>query len=257
MNSSFPIKALALSSLADISDLTAYSRLYFGAEFCSWAMPTNREILQARSLARSFNLGFTLMTPVLREETLGELAELFELLAADWQSGDELLISDFGALEPARHYLSQAQVILGRALSGQKRGPRITDLTLSDEARDYFSQGSWYAHEACRLLAESGIARIELDNLLQGIAPLPEGLKGSLHYPWLMVTSSRNCPWHNDKSGQRCTLGCGEAFRLRTPQTDYALLQAGNSQFIENPELPVELAALGIDRLVEHRHLPR
>ncbi len=257
MESSFPTRALALSRLNGISDLSGFNRLYFGAEFCSWAMPSSREILTARDLAHSSGVGFTLMTPVLREETLGELALLFGLLADDWQNEDELLISDLGALEPASQYLPQVQIILGRALSGQKRGPRIEGLTLTAEALEYFRQGSWYGQEARQLLAENGIGRVELDNLLQGISPLPEGVMGSLHHPWLMVTSSRNCPYHQDKSARRCTVGCGDAFRLSTSQTPHPLLQAGNSQFIENSELPVNLASLGIDRLVEHRQLPR
>lgn len=257
MQSSSPTRALALSRLNNLPDLGGYDRLYFGAEFCSWAMPSGNEILQARTLARRSGLSFTLMTPVLREETLAELAELFQLLSADWRDEDELLISDYGALEPARRYLPRAQLVLGRALSGQKRGPRIADLALSAAAAEYFRQGSCYAREAGQLLAENGIVRVELDNLLQGVEPLPAGLKGSLHHPWLLVTSSRNCPYPDDKTGRRCAVGCGETFRLSTPQTRLPLLQAGNSQFIENSELPADLAALGIDRLVEHLRLPR
>lgn len=257
MKSSPPVKALALSYLPDRSVLAGYTRLYFGAEFCSWALPNGREIVKARNLARSSGLTFTLMTPGLREETLSELADLFALLSEDWHADDELLISDFGVLELAQQHLSQAQIILGRALSGQKRGPRITGLSLSDAAADYFRQGSWYGLEAGKLLSESGIVRIELDNLLQGIAPVPEGFSGSLHTPWLMVTSSRNCPYHKDKSGKRCAVGCGEVFRLSTAETEYPLYQAGNSQFVQNSVLPVDLATLGIDRVVEHLSLPR
>lgn len=256
MESLLPVRALALSRLSDIPGLSSYARLYFGAEFCSWAMPSRSEILKARELARHSGLKFTLMTPVMREETIAELSDLFNLLADDWQAEDELLISDLGALEPAAQSLPQAQIILGRALSGQKRGPRITGLALSGEAQEYFRQGSWYGHEARQLLTEIGVERIELDNLLQGIAPLPDGIQGSLHYPWLMVTSSRNCPYHRDKTGRRCSVACGEGFRLTTDQTSHPLLQAGNSQFIENRVLPVDFAALGIDRLVEHLHLP-
>ncbi len=254
---SVPDRVLALYRLDESADFKDYMRLYFGAEFCSWAMPPQDEILQARCRARSAGLAFTLMTPILREETLAEMSELFSQLASGWQDEDELLISDFGTLEPARKILPQAQVLLGRALSGQKRGPRIEELQLSVAATDYFRQGRWYGREAGRLLAEIGIKRVELDNLLQGIAPLPADLKGSLHYPWLLVTSSRNCPYHHDKSGRRCSVGCGEVFRLETPQTAHPLLQAGNSQFIENRNLPADLGSLGIDRLVEHPHLPR
>ncbi|WP_020675432.1 hypothetical protein [Geopsychrobacter electrodiphilus] len=257
MNPSLLVRALALSRLSAQLRLSEYQRLYFGAEFCSWAMPVSHEVLRARRLAREAGLGFTLMTPVLREETLVELAALFKLLAADWQFEDELLISDLGTLETARRYLPEAQIILGRALSGQKRGPRIEALALSVEAAEYFRQGSWYSREAVQLLVEIGIHRVELDNLLQGIAPLPRALVGSVHIPWLMVTSSRNCPYHPDKSGRRCTVNCGEAFSLCTPQTPQLLMQAGNSQFIENRNIPSDLGALRIDRLVEHPALPR
>jgi len=72
-----------------------------------------------------------------------------------------------------------------------------------------------------------------------------------------MVTSSRNCPFHQDKSGQRCSVSCGEVFRLSTEQTTRSLLQAGNSQFLQIDQLPADLSELRIDRLVEHPQLPR
>lgn len=239
-------------SLAD-----GYQRLYFGAEFCSWAFPPRAQIEQALQASRERGLSFTLVTPVLREESLGELRQLFLALQNQLRAGDELVISDFGALELVRELLPQVIVVLGRSLSGQKRGPRIEGLPLSAEALTYFRQGRWYNAEAVRLLAELGIVRVELDNLLQGLEPLPAALQGTLHTPYALVTSSRNCPFHADKSGQRCSVSCGEVFRLTTAQTPHALLQAGNSQFLELAVLPAELPLLGIDRLVFHPQLPR
>ncbi len=234
-----------------------YQRLYFGSEFCSWAFPHLSQIEQALRGSRDRGLGFTLVTPVLREESLAELRNLFQSLQAQLQPGDEVVISDFGALELVRELLPQAELVLGRALSGQKRGPRIETLELGEEALNYFRQGRWYSAEAVKLLHELGIQRIELDNLLQGLEPLPTALKGTLHTPYAMVTSSRNCPFHPDKSGRRCSVSCGEAFRLTTPQTRQPLLQAGNSQFLEILQLPADLFSLGIDRLVFHPQLPR
>jgi len=208
-------------------------------------------------VSRAHGLAFTLVTPVLRESSLAELRTLFQALQQQLLPGDEVVISDFGALELVRELLPQAVVVLGRALSGQKRGPRIEGLELSDEALTYFRQGRWYSAEAVTLLVELGIARVELDNLLQGLEPLPVGLKGTLHTPYAMVTSSRNCPFHADKSSRRCSVGCGEVFRLTTAQTPHALFQAGNSQFLELTTLPAELPILGIDRLVFHPQLPR
>ena len=234
-----------------------YQRLYFGSEFCSWAFPSLSHIKQALLACRTSGLGFTLVTPVLREETLRELRDLFQALQPQLQQGDEVVISDFGALELAREFLPQVELTLGRTLSGQKRGPRIEGLALAEEGLAYFRQGRWYSDEAVKLLHELGIQRVELDNLLQGLEPLPTALKGTLHTPYAMVTSSRNCPFHVDKNGKRCSANCGETFRLTTPQTAHPLLQAGNSQFIEISQLPADLPALGIDRLVFHPQLPR
>lgn len=234
-----------------------YQRLYFGVEFCSWAFPPLAQIEQALLSCRENSRAFTLVTPVLREATLAELRCLFQALQSQLLCGDEVVISDFGALELVRELLPQVEVVLGRSLSGQKRGPRIEGLELEAGALRYFRQGRWYSAEAIRLLQEIGIERIELDNLLQGLEPLPTTLKGVLHTPYAMVTSSRNCPFHADKSGKRCSVSCGEVFRLTTPQTEHPLLQAGNSQFLEIPQLPLDLSSLGIDRLVFHPQLPR
>ncbi len=249
-------RALFLSRFP-LEHADGYQRLYFGAEFCSWAFPPFLQIEQALCAARDKQLGFTLVTPVLREETLAELQTLYQRLKPELSAGDEVVISDFGALELTRQLLPQVDVVLGRALSGQKRGPRIEDLELSAEARQYFQQGSWYSAEAVALLQEQGVSRVELDNLLQGLAPLPQPLHGTLHTPYALVTSSRNCPFHTDKSGRRCSHSCGEAFRLTTPQTRQPLLQAGNSQFLQLTTLPEDLSSLGIDRIVEHLQLPR
>jgi len=249
-------RALCLSRW-DAALPEGYQRLYFGAEFCSWALPSLVQIEAALATARTAGLPFTLLTPILREETLAELNTLFSALKPLLQSDDEVVISDFGALSLVRERLPQVNVVLGRALSGQKRGPRIEHLEMSDEAREYFRQGSWYSREAVKLLHELGVDRVELDNLIQGLAPLPQELRGSLHTPYAMVTSSRNCPFHRDKSGQRCAVTCGEVFRLSTEQISHPLYQAGNSQFLKLEQLPADLPALGIDRVVEHLQLPR
>ena len=254
-NAAEPRSALFLNRLVPLSG--RYERLYFGAEFCPWLLPQPEAGVAACRAAHDQGWHFTLATPVLAESVLPRLRDLLEALAGLVEPGDEVLISDWGALELVREALPQLPILLGRILSGQKRGPRILELTLTVEQREYFRRGSWYGREAAALLEEMGIARVELDNLLQGLAPLPTGLTGSLHYPYAMVTSSRNCPFRVDLKGTGCGSRCGEAFRLETDQTPIPLLQCGNTQFLQNPALPSDPSALGIDRLVHHPYLPR
>lgn len=249
-------RALFLSRLQDPLP-EGYSRLYFGAEFCSWAFPEPQTLLRSLDAAREKGWHFTLATPIIIEPFLPRLREALVKVLPLLVDGDEVLVSDLGGIALVREVAPHLPVLLGRALSGQKRGPRILDLELSTAQRDYFRSGRWYAAEAAALLAELKIGRLELDNLLQGIAPLPPGLSGSLHYPYAMVTSSRNCPYREGAGARGCAAGCGAVFTLSTPQSRVPLFQGGNTQFLRNDRLPEQPAALGVDRLVFHPHLPR
>ncbi len=242
-------QAVFLRSLPETAP-GGFSRLYFGAEFCFWRLPEATEILQALSWARRAGWGFTLVTPVLGEDERLRLDLLLSTVLPQLAETDEVLISDWGALQAVRSHRPELPIVLGRTLSGQKRGPRILGLQLTPEQQAYFQQGSWHNHSAVELLAEQGIGRIEQDNLLQGLAPLPAPLKGSLHLPYAMVTSSRNCPFRTVDGNRPCPAPCGELFRLQSEETEVPLYQDGNTQFLCNETLPEDLAALGIDRLV-------
>ncbi len=234
-----------------------WSYLYFGSEFCSWTFPDTADIESALETARKHSLRFCLVTPVISEPFIPRLRQSLEKIIPKLDADDEVIASDLGAIKLVKSISVDTRLAIGRVLSGQKRGPRILDLKLNREETDYFRKGSWYQAEAVAFLREQGIERVELDNLLQGIAPLPQGLSGTLHLPWAMVTASRNCPFREAGQTGPCPGGCGEVMKLTTPQTSIPLYQAGNSQFLRNENLPENLAALGIDRIVEHQVLPR
>jgi hypothetical protein len=228
------------------------SRLYYGAEFCFWRLPPPEKILAAREWTRNAGWNFTLATPVLGEDERRRLDDILKKVLPELDAGDEVLISDWGALELVRAVRDDLIIILGRTLSGQKRGPRILDMTLTQEQVDYFQCGTWHNRDAVELLGEQGIKRVEQDNLLQGLASLSSTLKGSLHLPYAMVTSSRNCPFRPDDDFGPCPAPCGEVFTLQTSETKTLLYQNGNTQFLYNEHLPKNLLGLGIDRVVAH-----
>jgi hypothetical protein len=190
------------------------------------------------------------VTPVLGEAERLQLHVFFKAVLPQLAAGDEVLISDWGALELVRSVRDDLTVILGRALSGQKRGSRILEMTLGTEQSEYFRRGSWHNRGAVDLLVEKEVTRIEQDNLLQGLEPLPVPLQGSLHLPYAMVTSSRNCPFRTAPEFGPCGAPCGETFTLKTEETEPLLYQDGNTQFLHNKTLPKNLSTLGINRIV-------
>ena len=139
----------------------------------------------------------TLVTPTLNQSELSQLGSRLERVLPVLGEGDELVVSDWGVVDLVRSIQPDLTLIVGRALSAQKRDPRIESLELNTAEHEYFRNSAWNSLSAAELLIELGIGRVELDNLLQGIAPLPEPLKGSLHLPFAMVTSTRNCPFRS------------------------------------------------------------
>jgi hypothetical protein len=249
-----------LEQAAFLNDLpvespTGFSRLYYGAEFCFWRLPSIEKTLASRAWSRRVDWAYTLVTPVLGEAERQQLDGFFKAVLPELTAGDEVLISDWGALELVRSVRDDLTVILGRALSGQKRGPRILDMNLGDEQSEYFRRGSWHNRDAVEMLVEKGVTRIEQDNLLQGLAPLPKSLEGSLHLPYAMVTSSRNCPFRSSPEFGPCAAPCGEIFTLKTEETEPLLYHDGNTQFLHNDTLPHNFSELGINRIVRHPEL--
>ena len=234
-----------------------WSRIYFGSEFCPWTFPGDVALAAACKSARQQNLPFSLVTPVLSEPFLPILKKRLQTILPELGPDDEVVISDLGAIDLVRDLSPEVPLVAGRVLSGQKRGPRILDLDLNPAEIDYFQKGSWYQQQAVSFLREQSIDRVELDNLLQGVAPLPDGLHGTLHLPWVTVSVSRNCPFREPGQSGPCPVHCGESMKLTTEQTELPLHQAGNCQFIYNDRLPDNLDQLGIDRVVRHLQLPR
>lgn len=237
--------------------LTGVERLYLGAEFCPWTFPDLAEIRRGMQLARRAALPLTLVTPVFGEFFSERLQTILVQLLPDFLPADEVVISDWGAYLLIRKIAPQLEVVLGRALSGQKRGPQLLDLPLSPAQLEYFQESRFYSREARHLLSELGVRRIELDYPPQGIAVVPSPLHATLHTPFAMVTSSRNCPFRDGDGARGCPARCGEVFTLKSLQSPLPLLQGGNTQFVAIKEIADDLAALGIDRLVTHVVLPR
>lgn len=234
-----------------------YHRLYFGAEFCPWRFPEVTELLGALQACRVAGWSLTLLTPVLWQPFLPMLRARLAALLPHLAESDEVVVSDWGGLRLVRELAPRQPLVLGRALSGQKRGAQILDLQLNAAQLQYFRSCRWASSATLALLQEQGIERVELDNLLQGLEPLPAPLAGTLHHPYAMVTSSRNCPFAGGPSAAGCPRPCGEVFTLASSDQQPALLQAGNTQFLQLDTLPPDLTRLGIDRLVEHPQIPR
>ncbi len=239
----------------------AYGGVAFGAEFCACRLPALDEVRKATASCAARGVAFTLVTPVVRQAAFADVARWLEAAAA-FLAGGEWVANDWGLLEWARHRGLPLRPVAGRLLGRQRRGPRVLDL-LRDAApadRSALQGSAWDDGETAGLLAEFGIARVELDLLLQGVRvpKLPAGVQVSLCGPWLPVTLSPSCPWTADPI--RCARPCRNhpAAVLRNEQNPVPLWSRGNALFVRLKGSPDEeaLARLGADRLVWSPEIP-
>ncbi len=246
-------RALFVPDLARIPAGERFERLYLGSEFCRWRLPDTARLAAALEAASSRGAAFTLVTPFLDEEGLGQAMELVRLLPADGRT--EVVANDAGLLEGVLEAGWNGALVAGRLLTKQRRGPGV------QEPREATGE-AWEALRGSALEAEPlvawligtyGVRRFELDDIAQGlrVPPLPAGVGVSLYRPWVLVTATRLCPWRAGAVGAGgCGVPCrGRRLELEPEEGGRPLVLGGCAQFLrvavgDRPLPP------GVDRVV-------
>ncbi|MDP2974071.1 MAG: hypothetical protein Q8N60_03400 [Candidatus Diapherotrites archaeon] len=242
----------------------SFNRIYFGAEFCERLLPNKNDFLVVKKFCEKQGVGFSFVTPFLTDSGMKSVLPLVKILSA----GDELVVNDYGLLHAAKE--SRAMLVAGRLLNRQYRDPRI--LSFKAKVPKEFYAHLMQSHAANshfqKFLQQNGVARVELDNLLQGIGTdlSKSSLRCSLHFPFCFVSATRLCLAANcDKISFHGKIGvflCNKEcrlyqFKLGNSFFPTALYLFGNAVFFQNNELPKEKELLlkGIDRLVINKSM--
>lgn len=274
--------------IADISNLklvtSKYKRLYFGSEFCERLIPRLNELRKIVSYCDRNKLSFSLVTPYVTRRGIENLEKLFLWLRNN-KINCEIIINDYGILDLINEEYHTLQPVLGRLLTKQKRDPRIMDLMQAKPQRttffkkrneyvfvfpqkspdtllSFFKEANINVPIIRNFLKSYRIARVEIDNLLQGInLRIPKhSLSVSLYVPYGYITTTRLCSANPFRAKKR--FFCGISFckkeckkyilELRNKNMPAIIYQKGNTLFFENRKVPGkrELVRKRIDRLV-------
>ena len=260
-------KAIFISKIDNFKYVTQeYSRLYFGIEFCQNLMPSKEEIERILKFVSEKKMDFTFVTPYLTNEGMIKIKALLSYIIGV-QPKSEIVINDWGLLEWINKGYVDLNLVLGRLLTKQKRGPRILNLIgrVPDAMIQHFRESNVDSLILSNFLISKQIKRVELDNLLQGISRPPHSLKGSLYTPFAYITTTRLCLLSSceDKVNRpiRAISACNQecqryTFRLAHKNMPVDLLLKGNTQFFRNECFPDNLKELNIDRIVYEPLMP-
>lgn len=255
--------------ISDIGNLkyveSKYSRLYFGNEFCQRLIPSLEDCKGIVDFASERKMAFTLVTPYVTDGGIRSLRPILEYIIANLP-GSEIVINDWGVLRLLSRGFNYPNLVLGRLLTKQKRGPRILNLIgkVPEAMIQHFRESNIDVPVVKDFLADSNVKRIELDNLLQGITRENPCLKASLYLPFAYITSTRFCLAASCETGRKylrsmpaCNKECRRyTFRLRHKTMPVDLFLRGNTQFFRNERRLEDLDRLKIDRIVYQPEIP-
>lgn len=252
--------AAYVTDSSQLKSLNGASRIYYGAELCETLLPAEKEFLKVVDFANENSLGLSLLTPFLTDSGMKKIDKLMVLLSKSFAEA-EVIVNDWGLLSRVNNL--NLKPVMGRLINKQQRGPRTILLKgAPSEMFEHYSRCIADSEEMQKFLLENNIFRVELDNLLQGIGSdfSKSKIKGSLHYPFAFISSSRLCLAANCESlleRKKIDLGpCSREcerylFKLKSKDMPIEILLKGNSYFFENRNMPKNFAAQGIDRIVK------
>jgi len=173
-------------------------RVYFGNEFCELRIPKAREFEDSCAAVLEAGFPLTFVTPPVTDQGIVTLRDRLTALQS-WSPESEVVVNDWGALRVLHEEFPTLTPVLGRLMSKLLRDPRVTprcdDPGVSAEALGAVRKCSLNISAYRSLLTRYGVARVELDNLYQGIDMDfgAMGLSPSIYIRHGYVTTGRIC----------------------------------------------------------------
>jgi len=217
-----------------------FSRMYCGAEFCVHRLPAPSMTATLAAMCADSGLEFTLVLPPAFDTSLRVVDRLVALMTP----GTEVVINDWAELRPVLD--AGCTPVMGRAMNRLFRDPRIDPAPRTPAQLEFLRTSQAHVPMVQDFLKRRGLARVELDNVRQGLAPMPEGsLPCSIYTPWTLISVSRWC-------GENYAATCPgkPCFSTKTFVEGIPIIEDGTCTFWFNAGMPDDPARIGIDRVV-------
>ncbi|MCK5494757.1 MAG: hypothetical protein KAJ14_16735, partial [Candidatus Omnitrophica bacterium] len=139
-----------------------FSRLYFGIEFCQNLIPSIEDVTVILKFIFERKIELTFVTPYLTNKGMGKIKPLLNYLI-DKKSETEIVVNDWGLLKWIAYEHPESNLILGRLLNKQKRGPRILNLDgkVSESMVSHFQMSNIDSSIFSGFLKNKNIKRVE------------------------------------------------------------------------------------------------
>lgn len=255
---------------------TNIERVYFGVEVCERLIPDLENVKKALEICEKREMGFTFVTPYVGPLGIEKLRIIFDYL--NEKEDIEIVINDFGVLNLIIEHFPNLNVVFGRLLNKLKRdirfsvsGYEIEDKyfknakKILDNQHKTLQSSSFEVNIYKDFLRKSGVKRVGVDSVPQGININNWSFPVDLYWPWTYITSGRNCNIAGHIQSRKTAHSTDEPcfyqcklyeFVFKSDKRMLDSVQRGTALWMTTSSLYKELFKLKIDRLIYLPYIP-
>lgn len=233
------------------------TRIYFGSEFCEYALPKRNDIQRIIRYCKNHTLKLTLLLPPLSEKFFTTAMELLLIFMEHKSQLDfEVSCNDYGTMFYLYQKYKDLRINRGRVLQKRIFDPRVDKKAyfqqLTDTSKLVFEASSLSSYEAS-LIRRMNICRIEIDTYCDELPyEMSVNYPFTIYLPFGFYTTGSLCLFRNltlpsKKKFNLDSIKCGQSckkfhqtmnkkFTLSSSFTtqDLFLFRAGNTVFYNN-----------------------
>jgi len=240
---------IARRQIAPAALQASCDRIYFGAEFCEFLIPSPESLCAIAAQGKPLSL----ILPYCTDRTMGKVERLLEAIDPAWPDF-EIITNDYGVLRMVKS-LAYITPVCGRLLTQGLVNQFENQLIPMPNNVAVFLKSEYRVTRY-----EISVTRRKLRH--HGNTTLPADLHFSMYLPFQYVTTSRQCVLRFRNVAPNTPLdqiGCDRKCQDRVYKIGYpehveeSLYLKGNTLFVRYanfPYTPQELKDLGVDRLV-------
>lgn len=179
------------------SRVRGFDGIVLGSEYCFHLLPDDAELKDASDFAAESSMEMTIMVPCLREHQLKSL--LRSLRGIERKIKPRLVVNDWGTMYLFSKVSFEAEIVLGRLLSGQKPCVRIENSPfLTGEGKELL-YSDLFGSDTMRAYFER-----EFDVTTISVVPDPEDVTAEkpyrrlIQYPYILVSVTDYCPYRGN-----------------------------------------------------------
>jgi hypothetical protein len=236
-----------------------YDGVALGSEYCAFLLPDDRELEAAVDWSVSRSKELTLLLPYLREHLIkGIMRSIRKIMD---RTRPRLVVNDWGTLYILSKMVPEADLVLGRLLSGQKVCVRVENSPFLTEEGKRLLHRDLFSSEEMREFFQKEFGITSISTSSTPTQPLQiVNYARLIHFPYVLVTVTDFCPYRGNLPSaliSSCQRICRKGYVvLSNDSLGQVMYQRGRGRFFNPFPEPFEFPDTDNGEIIVYNDVP-